>query len=230
MVLVEPLAILTKTLKDVFDMKSSILEKHTLTQWLSPSYPIGAYNFSQGVEYAVKESLVSDEKTLKDWLRENLEAGYFRNDAIFVKLAFFSETEEQLEKLVELMNAFSTSKSRLDEQILQGKAFFKVTPNSTDAPYPITLGMAAKNYDLKIEEVIPLFLQSCLSNVISVAQRLLPIGQTEAVKILRDLFPKIEEVSQLVLISSEADILSSCYLTDSCSIFHETIDGKIFKS
>tara|TARA_B100000287_G_scaffold45481_1_gene40714 strand:- start:305 stop:997 length:693 start_codon:yes stop_codon:yes gene_type:complete len=230
MVLVEPLAILTKTLKDVFDMKSSILEKHTLTQWLSPSYPIGAYNFSQGLEYAVKESLVSDEKTLKDWLRENLEAGYFRNDAIFVKLAFFSETEEQLEKLVELMNAFSTSKSRLDEQILQGKAFFKVTPNSTDAPYPIALGMAAKNYDLKIEEVIPLFLQSCLSNVISVAQRLLPIGQTEAVKILRDLFPKIEEVSQLVLISSEADILSSCYLTDSCSIFQETIDGKIFKS
>ena len=230
MVLVEPLAILTKTLKDVFDMKSSILEKHTLTQWLSPSYPIGAYNFSQGLEYAVKESLVSDEKTLKDWLRENLEAGYFRNDAIFVKLAFFSETEEQLEKLVELMNAFSTSKSRLDEQILQGKAFFKVTPNSTDAPYPIALGMAAKNYDLKIEEVIPLFLQSCLSNVISVAQRLLPIGQTEAVKILRDLFPKIEEVSKLVLMSSEADILSSCYLTDSCSIFQETIDGKIFKS
>ena len=45
-----------------------------------------------------------------------------------------------------------------------------------------------------------------------------------------DLFPKIEEVSQLVLISSEADILSSCYLTDSCSIFQETIDGKIFKS
>ena len=230
MVLVEPLAILTKTLKDVFDMKSSILEKHTLTQWLSPSYPIGAYNFSQGLEYAVKESLVSDEKTLKDWLRENLEAGYFRNDAIFVKLAFFSETEEQLEKLVELMNAFSTSKSRLDEQILQGKAFFKVTPNSTGAPYPIALGVAAKNYGLNIEEVIPLFLQSCLSNVISVAQRLLPIGQTEAVKILRDLFPKIEEVSQLVLISSEPDILSSCYLTDSCSIFQETIDGKIFKS
>ena len=230
MVLVEPLAILTKTLKDVFDMKSSILEKHTLTQWLSPSYPIGAYNFSQGLEYAVKESLVSDEKTLKDWLRENLELGYFRNDAIFVKLAFFSENEEQLEKLVELMNAFSTSKSRLDEQILQGKAFFKVTPNSTDAPYPIALGMAAKNYDLKIEEVIPLFLQSCLSNVISVAQRLLPIGQTGAVKILRDLFPKIEEVSKLVLRSSEADILSSCYLTDCCSIFQETIDGKIFKS
>ena len=211
-------------------MKSSILEKHTLTQWLSPSYPIGAYNFSQGLEYAVKESLVCNEETLTDWLSENLEAGYFWNDAIFVKLSFFSETEEQLERLVELINAFSTSKSRLDEQILQGKAFSKVTPNSKDAPYPIALGISAKNYDLKIEEVIPLFLQSCLSNVISVAQRLLPIGQTEAVKILRDLFPKIEEVSQLVLISSEADILSSCYLTDSCSIFQETIDGKIFKS
>ena len=58
-------------------MKSSILEKHTLTQWLSPSYPIGAYNFSQGLEYAVKEALVCNEETLSDWLSENLEAGYF---------------------------------------------------------------------------------------------------------------------------------------------------------
>ena len=104
MVLVEPLAILTKTLKDVFDMKSSILEKHTLTQWLSPSYPIGAYNFSQGLEYAVKASLVCNEETLTDWLNENLETGYFWNDAIFVKLSFFIETDDQLEKLVELIN------------------------------------------------------------------------------------------------------------------------------
>ena len=207
-----------------------MLEQHTLTQWLSPSYPIGAYNFSQGLEYAVKASLVYNEETLTDWLSENLETGYFWNDAIFVKLSFFIETDDQLEKLVELINAFSTSKARLDEQILQGKAFSKVTPNSKDAPYPISLGISAKNYDMKIEEVIPLYLQSCLSNIISVAQRLLPIGQTEAVKILRDLFPKIEEVSKLVLRSSETDILSSCYLTDSCSIFQETIDGKIFKS
>ena len=207
-----------------------MLERHTLTQWLSPSYPIGAYNFSQGLEYAVKASLVYNEETLTDWLSENLERGYFWNDAIFVKLSFFIETDDQLEKLVELINAFSTSKARLDEQILQGKAFSKVTPNSKDAPYPISLGISAKNYDMKIEEVIPLYLQSCLSNIISVAQRLLPIGQTEAVKILRDLFPKIEEVSKLVLRSSETDILSSCYLTDSCSIFQETIDGKIFKS
>lgn len=207
-----------------------MLEQHTLTQWLSPSYPIGAYNFSQGLEYAVKASLVYNEETLTDWLSENLERGYFWNDAIFVKLSFFIETDDQLEKLVELINAFSTSKARLDEQILQGKAFSKVTPNSKDAPYPISLGISAKNYDMNIEEVIPLYLQSCLSNIISVAQRLLPIGQTEAVKILRDLFPKIEEVSKLVLRSSETDILSSCYLTDSCSIFQETIDGKIFKS
>ena len=207
-----------------------MLEQHTLTQWLSPSYPIGAYNFSQGLEYAVKASLVYNEETLTDWLSENLKRGYFWNDAIFVKLSFFIETDDQLEKLVELINAFSTSKARLDEQILQGKAFSKVTPNSKDAPYPISLGISAKNYGMNIEEVIPLYLQSCLSNIISVAQRLLPIGQTEAVKILRDLFPKIEEVSKLVLRSSEADILSSCYLTDSCSIFQETIDGKIFKS
>ena len=69
-------------------MKSSILEKHTLTQWLSPSYPIGAYNFSQGLEYAVKEALVCNEETLSDWLSENLEAGYFWNDAI-LKTFFF---------------------------------------------------------------------------------------------------------------------------------------------
>ena len=88
--------------------------------------------------------MVFNEETLTDWLTENLEAGYFWNDAIFVKLSFFSETEEQLEKLVELINAFSTSKSRLDEQILQGKVFLKSHLILKMPPYPIALGISAK--------------------------------------------------------------------------------------
>ena len=52
-------------------------------QWLSPSFPTGSFNFSQGLEYAVSQSMVKNEADLVVWIENNLQHGFLRNDAIF---------------------------------------------------------------------------------------------------------------------------------------------------
>ena len=199
-------------------------------QWLSPSFPTGSFNFSQGLEYAVSHSMVKNEADLVGWIENNLENGFLRNDAIFLKLAYQISTNEDLDNLTELCLAFSCSALKLNEQVMTGDNFAKASDTQLGLPYPIALGTAAKKHKLKIEELVPLFLQSNISNLIAAAQRLLPLGHKRATNILKNLFEKINEISRKVLVSGDKDLFSSCYLTDTCTLLHEEFQGKVFKS
>ena len=199
-------------------------------QWLSPSFPTGSFNFSQGLEYAVSQSMVKNEADLFVWIEKNLQHGFLRNDAIFLKLAYQISTDKDLVDLTELCMAFSCSALKLNEQVMTGDNFAKASDTQLGLPYPIALGAAAKKHKLKIEELVPLFLQSNITNVIAAAQRLLPLGHKRSTNILKNLFEKINEISQKVLISGDKDLFSSCYLTDTCTLLHEELQGKVFKS
>ena len=205
-------------------------QNQLMFQWLSPSFPTGSFNFSQGLEYAVSQSMVKNEIDLIEWIENNLEHGFLRNDAIFLKLAYHISKDEDLDDLTEKCLAFSCSALKLNEQVLTGDNFAKASDTQLGLPYPIALGAAAKKHKVKIEELIPLFLQSNISNLIAAAQRLLPLGHKSSTIILKNLFEKINKISRKVLVSTEKDLFSSCYLADTCTLLHEEFEGKIFKS
>ena len=205
-------------------------QNQLMFQWLSPSFPTGSFNFSQGLEYAVSQSMVKNEIDLIEWIENNLEHGFLRNDAIFLKLAYHISKDEDLDDLTEKCLAFSCSALKLNEQVLTGDNFAKASDTQLGLPYPIALGAAAKKHKVKIEELIPLFLQSNISNLIAAAQRLLPLGHKRSTIILKNLFEKINKISRKVLVSTEKDLFSSCYLADTCTLLHEEFEGKIFKS
>ncbi|MBV9261634.1 MAG: urease accessory protein UreF, partial [Pseudolabrys sp.] len=41
---------------------------YRLMTWLSPSYPVGAFSYSSGIEWAVEAGDVTDADTLRRWL------------------------------------------------------------------------------------------------------------------------------------------------------------------
>ena len=174
--------------------------------------------------------MVKNEIDLVEWIENNLEHGFLRNDAIFLKLAYHISKDEDLDDLTEKCLAFSCSALKLNEQVLTGDNFAKASDTQLGLPYPIALGTAAKKHKFKIEELIPLFLQSNISNLLAAAQRLLPLGHKRSTGILKNLFEKINKISRKVLVSTEKDLFSSCYLADTCTLLHEEFEGKIFKS
>src|SRR4029077_3257061 len=73
-----------------------------LQSWLSPTFPVGSYSYSHGLEWAVDAGHVHDRKSLVDWLEADLRYGSGRNEAIFFIEAWRCATEDDCEKLLEV--------------------------------------------------------------------------------------------------------------------------------
>src|SRR5580692_10014697 len=56
---------------------------YRLMIWLSPAYPVGAFSYSSGIEWAVEAGDITDAATLREWLEAMLADGSGVNDGIF---------------------------------------------------------------------------------------------------------------------------------------------------
>lgn len=208
---------------------------HKLMAWLSPSYPIGAFSYSHGLEYAIENGDVTNARQLHDWLVDILKFGAGRNDAIFVSLAHLAKTQERVSELADLAAALSPSAERYVEITAQGAAFCKVTSNVyktdlTAMPLPVAIGAAARGEGIDLADVLPLYLHSFAANIITAGVRFIPIGQTEGQQVLYDLFDVFDDVAKTALASNEADLGSACFLGDIASMKHETMTTRIFRT
>src|SRR3978361_310197 len=88
---------------------------HGLMAWLSPSYPVGAFSYSSGIEWAVEAGDIKDANTLRRWLAVVIGEGGGFCDAVFFTHAHRSlvDTDDQaLRAVAELAAAFAPSKER----------------------------------------------------------------------------------------------------------------------
>ena len=95
----------------------------TVMQWMSPAFPIGAFAYSHGLEWAIDKGHVSNGKKLQNWIADLLEYGSLRTDAIFISLILRGHDAK---KMNELSIALCPAGERLLETKLQGSAFAKV--------------------------------------------------------------------------------------------------------
>ncbi|MAU52573.1 MAG: urease accessory protein UreF [Roseovarius sp.] len=205
-----------------------------LTQWLSPAYPTGAFAWSHGVEAAVAAGWVRDAPTLEGWLADILTDGSGRSDAVYIALAHAAPGDE-LGALDHTARAYAPSAERLREAAQQGAAFARVTREiwSLDLPdllLPLALGRAARLLNLPLRPVIALYLQAFASNLVAAAQRLMPLGQTEAQHVLARLAPLCARLAEEGGHATEADLFSNCFLSDIAAMRHETQQPRIFQS
>ena len=99
---------------------------YRLMTWLSPAYPIGAFSYSSGIEWAIEAGDITDAKTLKRWLTVMLKAGGGFCDAVFLvhaHRAIAQKDDALLREVAELAAAFAPSKERFLETTAQGQAF-----------------------------------------------------------------------------------------------------------
>ena len=176
----------------------------TVMQWLSPAFPIGGFAYSHGLEWAINKGHVGNREELQKWISDLLEYGSLKNDAILIKLVLQGSDPKEIN---ELAMALCPASERLSETQLQGGAFCKImrevwSLEIDDLTLPIALALAAKNQSIDQNLVLPAYLHSFCSNLISVATRLIPIGQTDGQKTLLELSPLILDCVRAVVKSS----------------------------
>ena len=204
----------------------------TVMQWMSPAFPIGAFAYSHGLEWAIDKDHVSNGEKLQKWITDLLEYGSLRTDAIFISLILRGH---DVRKMNELSMALCPAGERLLETKLQGSAFAKVIEDVWqqdigELSLPIAVALAAKNQSIEQDLILPAYLHAFCSNLISAAIRLIPIGQTEGQRIMLELYTTISDLVQTASESEIDDLNSACFFSDVSAMEHEYLQPRIFKT
>lgn len=220
---------------------------YRLMAWLSPAYPVGAFSYSSGIEWAVESGDVKDAGTLREWLGAMLEHGSGFCDAVFFVHTHRAVTlgkPKLLAEVAELAAAFAASKERHLETTAQGRAFVDATRaawhcdaldtlrDAWDGPvaYPVAVGVAASGHGILAETALHAFLHALVSNWISAGVRLVPLGQTDGQRVLAALENIIAATAQRALAASLDDLGSATLRADIGSMKHETQYTRLFRS
>jgi len=214
-----------------------------LMSWLSPAYPVGAYSFSHGLEYAVDAGLVTDRDSVREWLATVVTAGSGFADLVFVAAAWDSEPE-QLPGLNEFAYAFQgTAEIRL-ESTAQGRAFMLVTAEawSCDAietlqgvphdeiVYAVAVGAVARSHGIERQETMTAYSHAFTANLVSAAVRLIPLGQTDGQRITADLMPTCIAAVERAASTPADEVSTSTPMVDIASMKHEHQYTRLFRS
>ena len=219
---------------------------YRLMAWLSPAYPVGAFSYSSGIEWAVEAGDIKDAGTLRDWLMVMLTEGGGFCDAVFFVHAHraVDGTDEALRAVAELAAAFAPSKERHLEMTAQGNAFVEATrsawpcvaldrlKDAWDGPvaYPVAVGTAAAGHGVALEAALSAFLQAVAANWVSAGVRLVPLGQSDGQRVLAALEPAVAATARRALATALDDIGSAAFRADLASARHETQYTRLFRS
>jgi urease accessory protein len=233
-----------RTVQNIGGADPPILSR--LMIWLSPAYPVGGFSYSHGLEWTVEAGTVRDAATLGDWVEDILSRGAGRSDGIFLAEAWRAVTagdERRLSETAELAAAFAPSAERRLETLAQGAAFLAATraawPSATldrlaaqvdEIAYPVAVGACAAAHGLPLTATAQAYLQAFAANLVSAGVRLIPLGQTDGLRVLARLEPLIPPLVTRALRAGLDDIGGASVMADIASMRHETQYTRLFRS
>ncbi len=220
---------------------------YRLMAWLSPAYPVGAFSYSSGLEWAVEAGNVTDVDSLRSWLAVVIAEGGVFCDAVFLvhaHAAALAGDLAALRSIAELAAAFAPSKERHLETTAQGNAFVMATRAAWpctalemlfaawDGPvaYPVAVGVAAAGHGVAIEQALLAYLHAVAANLISAGVRLIPLGQTDGQRLLAAMEKIVFAAMQRALATPLDDVGGAAFRADLASMRHETQYTRLFRS
>ncbi|HEX4891771.1 MAG TPA: urease accessory protein UreF [Hyphomicrobiaceae bacterium] len=216
--------------------------------WLSPSFPVGAFAYSHGLEQAVERRWVKDRESLTAWLSDIAAHGSLPNDLILLAESWRTAGKPDLDRLRELAGlsaALQPSAERYLEATQQGRSFL-ATVNAAwpcdivsslharlaDAPlgYPVAVGVAASGHSIPLVDTLTGYALAFIGNLVSAAIRLGVVGQTDGQRVIAELRPTLVGAASRAVSSSLDDLGSAAFLSDIASLAHETQYSRLFRS
>ena len=222
---------------------TDIEAQYRLLSWLSPGYPVGAFSYSHGLEHAVDVGCVTDTSTLIDWLETVLLHGAGRVDGVLFReahSAVASKEWHRLGEIAELGNAFQPTAEFALEARAQGAAFIRATRSAwpsdvlaeidENTVYPVAVSVACAAHKISVEDGLHGYFHASMSNLVSAAVRLVPLGQTDGQRAIAALKDAVAQATRQAMEIPFDDIGSAAPLIDLASMHHETQYTRLFRS
>ena len=221
------------------DFKQSSIR---LWQLISPTLPIGAYSYSQGLEYAVEREWVDSEKTASEWILGQINNNLSMLDVpVFLRLieAWQSEQLDKVEYWNEIILALREAAELRQEDCNLGAATVKVLTGldvsmpaleNEDLAFVTVFSFACHYWSIDKLEAVHGLLWSWCENQVAAAIKLVPLGQTSGQRIMSE---AIEVIAQSVKKAQQCTDEEIGLLAPGLAIasaLHETQYTRLFRS
>lgn len=223
---------------------------YRLMTWLSPSFPVGAFTYSHGLEVAVETGRLQDRGSLIAWVGAVITHGAGRTDADLFREVWQAVTEAdhaRFDRAVEMADALRGTAEMALESVNQGTAFVRILRDTWPHPdlevwlgrletlsrppaYAIAVAVACALHGVPLRAALTAFLHALSANLISAAVRLVPLGQTDGQAAQAALAPVVEAAVAAGLERPWDDLGAAAPMVDLCSMFHETQYTRLFRS
>lgn len=211
-----------------------------LLTFLSPAFPVGAFAWSQGLETAIADGRVTTAGDLQDWIGGTLAFGGTRTDAILMAHAHRGADDAgQLREISELAVALTAPAERCSETLLTGNAFIvaaRAWPCDVYArlpdpcPYPVAVGAVASAQGIALDDALLGYLTAIVQSQVSVAVRLVPLGQTAGLQVMAALEAAVAALAVTAAKATLDDLGGIAYAAEIAQMRHETLGVRVFRS
>lgn len=215
-----------------------------LLRLASPALPVGAYAYSQGLEYAVAVRWVHDEASARSWITGLLEQALGRLD-VPVLARFYRAWRAHDAQAVDDWNRYlhaSRESAELQAQDQQlGAALARLLAGldmpeaqtwvaDAHATFAALYALAAARWHIPLRAAAAGYLWSWSENQVMAAIRLVPLGQTAGQRLLSAIVERIPGVLERGLALPDEEI---GFLAPGLAIagaLHETQYSRLFRS
>jgi urease accessory protein len=223
---------------------SSELTLLRLLQLASPTLPVGAYAYSQGLEWAVEAGWVSDAESLAAWLDEQLTHAFGGVDLpLFFRLhaAALAGDQAGLEAWSAELLALRETQELLADDCERGRALFRLLRDLGVAaaeswavrpavPFATAMAVAAIAWEVPLAPAAQAFAWGWLENQVLAGVKLVPLGQVSGQRLLLELARRIPAVCEQALRRADDEIGGSLPIVALASSLHETQYTRLFRS
>ncbi|WP_082533464.1 urease accessory protein UreF [Devosia sp. Root413D1] len=151
----------------------------------------------------------------------------------------YGDRAAALSDLADLSLALTASRERWMETTITGDNYVLAAKHwPTDilarlpqpCPYPIAVGAIAAAHDIELIDTLLAWLTATVHGQISVAVRLVPLGQSDGLSVLAALEPRVAALAASAATATLADLGAIAYAADIAQMRHETLEPRIFRS
>jgi len=220
-----------------------------LLQLTSPALPVGAYTYSQGLEWAVESGAVTDEVSAARWIGDALTYSFAQWEAPLVA-ALLAAWHTGDDARVAALNAdFNASRETMElraESVQMGWSLLRLLAElaaftqrpgwrarllAVDEPaFPTVWTAAAAAWDIDADAALTAYLWMWLENQIMAAVKALPLGQSAGQRLLASLGARIPELAAHAAALPESQWSNFTPGLALASSHHETQYTRLFRS
>jgi urease accessory protein len=214
----------------------------------SPALPIGAFHFSQGLEYAVEAAWVRDEHTALEWiagLAENalgtldlpvlarLHAAWLNDDMAAVKRwnAFLLAARETEELRAEDRHTGNALRKILTElNVLDHPGGGDEGAEPVRFGYAAMFALACARWTVPTADTLQAYAWAWAENQVLAAIKLVPLGQTAGQRMLHSLIPRLIVIANTAMSLDDNSLGVCAVMHGMASARHESQYTRLFRS